>query len=373
MKYLLSKIGANSFIQHYTLLKDSGVLLILFLCLTLLLLLYLLLKPLHLQVKITNFALNWFALFLYIVIYIGFFFYLRFRVIGSTINLTETLSKISLLLTNINNYSFYIKILVYLTTLIIIALWFLIIIKFRHYLSNKIWQLYFYYGAYLTEMKITNSITHWPLFLRIIWYFNKYRLWKLQIKTSLAFKNLIIKITKNKNHWVTEEKPTLILHLLVKLFPTIILLLIFAAEIIINNFSLFYIFYYLPFYIIIMLWIRVSDTLETYRYDTYEGQILYEMNYRFPDIVYINLSSFDRVYLYSYLYNQRIFKERDTFYEFVNVGISPKHPIDALCQFEKFILKEGKTIYINLYRELMFEENALKKDGEFFLVEKKKQ
>jgi len=371
MNYPRIIVIVEGFMKNYTLLRDSGVLLVLFLILTLLLLLYLLLKPLHLQIKITNFFINWLALFLYIVIYIGFFFYLRFRVIGSTINLTETLSKLSSLLTNINNYSFYIQTLVYLIILIIIVLWFLIIIKFRHYLSNKIWQLYFYYGAYLDET--TRSTPHWPLFLKCIWYFKKYRLWKLQLKIGLAFQNFIIKITKNKNHWLTASQNIVMLHLLIKLFPTIILLFIFAGEIIINNFSLFYIFYYLPFYIIIMLWIRISDTLETYGFLTAEGQILYKMNYRFPDIVYINLSSFDRVYLYSYLHNQRIFKEMDKFYEFVNVGISPKHPIEALCKFEKFILKEGKTIYINLYRDLMCEENALKKDGEFWIVDEEKK
>jgi len=99
------------------------------------------------------------------------------------------------------------------------------------------------------------------------------------------------------------------------------------------------------------------------------------MAYFFPDIIYVNLSSIDRLFLKAFIYkNEKIYDEWEQKCNPNPMFSSPYfgNPIEIQSKFEKFE-KNGNIYFHNEYRGLFFEEKDIKKDGEYYVVEDKKE
>ena len=230
------------FYHYYHLLLNKNILLPLILCIFLIILFILLKISIKFTVEITNFFFTYILAIINISFYCIFFFYLRILQINSSTNLKIIFNKLSNTFININNLSLYFQILSYLGLIILIFVWILIFIKLRKLLNYKLCQLYFYYH---NIHQINNSKIS-KIFDKICSHFNlKYSFYK--------FHRFITSILNIKN---TQN-----LSLILKLIPLVFSLIIIILECYFNNFTLYYIFYWLPIYMLILIWVQISEII----------------------------------------------------------------------------------------------------------------
>ncbi len=342
----------------YNLIWRLNLFLPLILIFTILLLIWVLKKPLIIKVKINNFFIAFFSLIIYLGIYVFLLLYLRISLLGQNIDLILVLNKITKNLININQMQIYNKILIYLLIIILILLWFFLILKLRNLLGYKVWQLFMYHYFITTN----DHRLKYPNFIKITRIFHrKYSLRAL----TLFFHHFIIKKYLGYNNFELIKN-------LIILTPAVILFFIFLGECFLNNFTLHYFYYYLPFYLLLILWIQASENISWYTgRAVLESDILIEMAYKYPDIIYVNLAEIDKLLLKAALLKNKKNYEIicDTYKE---NGMPEDEIYDSIkksSRFTKVILPDGLIIFHNSYRQQYFEEADIRQVGEYYEVD----
>jgi len=333
------------FKKYYPLLHNNGGLLIIFLLFTIFLLILILKTPLTIKVKIENFIIAYFALGLYLVLYIFFILYLRINLLGSNVNIKEIYLKITNFFININNYGLYNKMVIYLIMIIILLSWILIVIKLRNILGNKIWPLFLYH--YILSGKNIN-----PWLYRLIGIFNmKYSIEGISLKLI----NLI-----------PFSLPTI--KLILKILPFLILFLLFTFECYLNNFTIYYTLYYLLIFMFLVLYLLIDKNIHWVWRDEGLLTIIYNINYS-SEIIYVNLREIDHQ-LMKLTLEDNYQGGRELLIHFYNYPF--EHDINLLFRFEK--IKIGnKEYYYNNHSRRVIEESELKKINGNYYCEKLKE
>lgn len=111
-------------------------------------------------------------------------------------------------------------------------------------------------------------------------------------------------------------------------------------ECFLNNFQIFYFFYYIFLFIIINHYIRVSDVVQATSYAPSYATFLIERYYAYPNIVYVNLPEAAEVWF-------ELFAENSTLVQvqagpFFHVSVNGTNHINDLYRFELFLGMESQ-------------------------------
>jgi hypothetical protein len=108
--------------------------------------------------------------------------------------------------------------------------------------------------------------------------------------------------------------------ILLKIIPTLLLVILFMYDLWYNNLIITKVFYYLIFYSIFNIWKRYSDFLENY--DRMLGEILFDLYYRDDTIMYVNLPDEWENLLHEFVNNglQNYNKDLDTVAMYLEIG-----------------------------------------------------
>lgn len=319
------------------------------------------------KVKIFHFFWSYFFVGLYIMFYIGFFMLLRIYQIGRTLDLRTIWERYMLMFHQYEQFPLFGKFLAILLFILVILFWILVFVKIRALLENQLWKLFFYHkniGRILDRS--SNWVSSYSEKCRRISYdsfvFVLYRIVKrlsYQEQQSPTRYEAYIKVFDKIARYV-------------KLFICGSLIGLVAYECIINNFTLFYTFYYLPLYILIMLWIRVSNVID-HSSGTLE-EILIERAYA-DDIIYVNITEEEERLLVYYIANPKLAQRANHRVEYIRSGPFNLliHPIQF---FGRYVWVKGKDhgepvdFYLNEYMEKgMYKAEVITKDGKYFVNE----
>src|ERR1700727_2470919 len=282
---------------------------------TIIVLLWILRKPVSLEVKINNFILIWIYAIMYINIYCLYFFILRIFQTSNSLDLKIILNKLMLYFVKLDNLSLFGKIIINCIIIILILLWLIIVLKTRTILGYK------------------TSFDVFVLFLA-----KKFKLEKMF--------------------------PKIIFKLIIFFF----LIFIFILECYINNFTLYYIFFYLPIYMLIIIWVQISEIISNYN-QSYFSHILIERAYG-TDIIYVNLTEKEENLLKLFIENPLKAVLSDNSYEFDSLGLM-RHSIEYNCKFKKMsgeVFGISNIVYYNENISKLFELEKLEEiDGKYFV------
>lgn len=334
---------------------------------------YLLKWPLIKDVKISIFT--YIGASIYISFYILFFIALRWVQINKEIEL----KKLPVYLNNflvIYNKSLFNQIFYTLLLILLILLWIYIFIRLREKLSYQVWKIYFYYNykylltrwqekkfSHIPENKIIEIFKKYLSYHRICYYISDYL-------SIFCDKCKLLKISKLLNNLKIMQKFirfTLIFFIFVFIF----------YDCYFNNFVLAYTKYYLFFYMLFALWYKISTFFR--KEESFLDEIIFEMNYCAPNIVYINVTEEEYEFLNEYLKGKKTDKE---IIEYISTFIWAQPPV---AYFNRFVYtereKEGifslsekgfarvqyRYVYMNKMTQRYFPASWLKeKDGKYY-------
>ena len=329
-------------------------------CLTIgiILLIYLNVYKANNSIKVTSITLFWTYLLLYAGFYIGGLVIIRYLQLGSHLDLKKLITALSTAkdAATATPFSTLVNSLV---CTIMILVWFLIMWKIRKRLEHKICSLYLYYKYYGTYMPRPSNT--------FIWCESVAKsLWKFDIFSVLTY--LCRKVNKKIDEPMADlYRITYTVHI------TLLLILVigFIVEISLNNWSIHYITYYLFVYIILMTYIRISYGISLR--DCATDNLLVRRAYSFPEVVYINLTEWEEMFLEAYIKYPRYIPEAELKNFLIHVGYGYVHAIEANRQF---ILNDntinptidGSIVYHNAYLDKVFEPSDLMQiDGKYFV------
>lgn len=354
---LIFKLLITYIFPWYQFLLNKNLLIYLLLIIFIIILFFSLkLNPVYNE-KIEYFFINWLSFVIYIFFYILFFLYLRYLYLGQILDLKINLPKLMNFFIKLNQQSFFSQILYVFLFLILILLWVVIFIKVKKWLEFKIWQIFFYYR--FSYHIIDNANSKWEKF---DWFLEdihfKYSFFRFCQKIFFYF-------DRSKPDDYRPDKIYLFICRYYRFFPLFFLLLFFSLEILLNNFCLHYTFYFLFVYFFLMLWIRLFEGLD---YSGQLTQVLIEMLYGEPKIVYVNIKKEEEDFFYAYYMNKKVFRELAMEFIFRD------HPIYSLRRFvycnsiTNIDGVEVFNVYVNFNTEKYFEKrNLIIKDGKKFV------
>ena len=315
---------------------------------TIIVLLWILRKPVSLEVKINNFILIWIYAIMYINIYCLYFFILRIFQTGNSLDLKIILNKLMLYFVKLDNLSLFGKIIINCIIIILILLWLIIVLKTRKILGYKTWQLY----LYTSHIFLLNDNKFSKKFYNICNNFH----YKYSFDVFCFFLAKKFKLEK--------MFPKIIFKLIIFFF----LIFIFILECYINNFTLYYIFFYLPIYMLIIIWVQISEIISNYN-QSYFSHILIERAYG-TDIIYVNLTEKEENLLKLFIENPLKAVLSDNSYEFDSLGLM-RHSIEYNCKFKKMsgeVFGISNIVYYNENISKLFELEKLEEiDGKYFV------
>lgn len=341
--------------------------------------------PIQPQIKINNFLLSYISLALYVVIYIFFFLTLRIYSIGRTVDLKLMFQNLTTVFIDISKLGLYSRIIIYLVIIILLLIWVIIFIKIRKTLTAEIWKLYMYY------MWIPKDGPPGPLIASSPYKKINYILNRKIVDNRLSFYvlglhwkvwRLIYKIRGKPDDFIeviiTTKRSILIL------FPILLFYLILILEAYFNNFKIFYLQYYLPIFLVLILYIQIIENLSWYL--GMEGAIIVERAYLHPKIIYVNIPEEGEIFLDAYISkNPKIYNIYNPFFnltnalghQFVFKNRFIRVPIDynpiphIIPDYKPFIPEYPNTtthVFWNEHTLKVFEEKDIKEvNGKYFV------
>ena len=355
--------------------------LFLFLLITIILLIFILKFPINKQVKLEYLFLNFIALIIYLFLYIGLFMFLRLRLLGKELDLKLAATNIINIFIEVNALSYSSQVIAYLFMFILILLWLFFVFKFRLFLNYKIWQLFMFY--YWRHPKILRYGPWMRMYADD--QENPLESWLEHICRKINGKYSLHAFARKTDVFITIKTPLNFLFksvkLVIRLIPLFVLLIMFVYECWVSNFVIYYTLFYLPVYMMVSLWMQVTEALYWWTDEVGAvGRLLAERAYHYPAVVYVNITEFDKVFIGEVLKNNRRVVEQvmdDWFHcrgdwdnDPTREGfISLPDKIIGWSRFERRVVK-GIVIYYNHFRDQYFEENdPVEKDGYFFVKE----
>lgn len=243
------------------------------------------------DLKIYNFHLNTLNIVIYFLIFIILLLILRYNRWGYFLNLSNIYSNFK------NIYLLIPQILFYdIVLLIIIAI--VLMLKFKSFLHREILKRYLYiYHEGLKNNQKNNAKTFYYYFNHICdklsfgWTYDSF---VEKIFTQIFIKPHSILFKKTSYNKLIAKS----IRFLLKKFPFILLITFISFECLYNNFTLHYIFYYLPFYFFIHVWEIVSLFLKNT--NSMANCILYEIYYE-KNVMYLNTTDNEKEYFSQYI------------------------------------------------------------------------
>lgn len=208
--------------------------------------------------KIHNFFINFLLILLYLGYYIIFLLVLRILFWGKTIDIKPYIEKIL--------FFWQFSHLLFLLFLLIIALLYLILFKTRLLLMKEIRKRHLYQ---FYNLKISY-----------------YKLLVIKFSSKMSYQNYLFHLSKIINKKPENLRFNRLFHLIIRYTPLVILFSILIYDFLVNNFLISKVFYFLPFYIIYMIWYNTTEFLY---YTNHElNEIIHERYYLEEKMLYIN-------------------------------------------------------------------------------------
>lgn len=316
--------------------------------------------------KIKNFYFTWFWIFIYFFVFI--FLYFSFRVVRMGYKLDLNFIKQNYI--SLYTLGEYLLLLIFTIFIIIFLLTIILILKkVKTFLETYMLRKHLYLINYQTEKKFEPIVevidvpkytrfysedsqeelqrrTKYRdkylkngLYKKIFYYFyfiSYINFIELIMKIDHKFYNAFRKGTRFSNSEIFNFSKHFKIICNTK-YNIIIPILIFFYELIFCNFTIVYLFYFLPFYFLYTLWYKLSCFWYLKRI-AYLDVILYELYYDFPNIIYLELDQEDLNMIFRYILgglNRLPNSDNNDFWDSYGLTYS-----------KRFILYENK-IYIN--------------------------
>ena len=252
----------NLFIQYFSFFPSQGVLWIF--CIIIIVLIYMVLKlKISIKYKIHNFFINFLLILLYLGYYILILLVLRILFWGKTIDIKPYIEKIL--------FFWQFSHVLFILFLLTMALLYLILFKLRFFLIKEIRKRHLY--------QIYNS--------------KIYKFLILKFSSTMSYQNYLDKISNYLSKIINKRPEYLrfnsLFNLIIRYMPLAILFNLIIYDCLVNNFLISKIFYFLPFYIIYIVWYNITEFLY---YTNHElNEIIHERFYLEDKMLYINTTS----------------------------------------------------------------------------------
>lgn len=198
-------------------------------------------------------------------------------------------------------------------------------------MSYQLWKIYFYYNyKYLLTRWKEKKFTHIPEY-KIKKIFEKYlSYYKICYHISDYFSILCDKCKLFKiSKWLNNLK---IIQRFIRYSIIFFIFVFIFYDCYYNNFVLAYTKYYLFFYMLFALWYKISTFFR--KETSFIDEIIFEMNYCAPNIVYINVTEEEYGFLNDHLKGYKTDKE---IFEYISTFIWAKPPV---AYFNRFVYTE---------------------------------
>lgn len=259
----------------------------------------LMIKPKRLF-KIQNYYFTYTLVIIYICYNFSFYFILRCLRWGQNIDIKLIYNHF---LTLFRNHSMIQNILQLELILIFIICFFILLFQLRTMIIKEVYKFH----LYETNKHIENEQKE-SFYSKFMHRFaRRYGFDALHRHVNLFFHSMIYRFLSKfvgKSRKLNESIGYYFLYdkfkNLLRYLPVVILILLLLYECYFNNFILHLIFYYLPFYIFVLFYFRISDLVDR-RCFTFD-LIIFERYYR-SDILYVNLTKEEETQLILYINN----------------------------------------------------------------------
>ena len=234
--------------------------------------------------KIKNFYWTIFCCVFYVLYFIIYLLIIRYLTLSNKLNLYKIWEFLLIFLNNTQLLPILISLL-----FSIICLW-VLLIQSIYYLRMQWKKLYIYIknvGRSANVEMFYHKICY--KFIRIYEPFFRRKLSYViyELKLEIIIGHILTKFNvyiKYRDYLDSTTK-------YVKIFLFLFLIMIFLIDIFFNNFCLYYIYYYLFFYLIIKTWLEISKSI--HNLDNILITLLWELNYKYPQILYVNISNME--------------------------------------------------------------------------------
>jgi hypothetical protein len=311
--------------------------------------------------KIYNHYLNRFWVMLYIGLYIGVLFLIRYRTWGQSFDI----KKLEIDVQNL----YGIGILYPLTLLLLCILFFVLLYKCKQFLTKEVIKrhLYHYHMSQVNgnirankeKRFITNKDTpyiHWLLSFQYTYSYEKFRFYLTSILHVYTFhmrdskKSLIrfmYKTTFGRLDRVFGVLATIkVFNYMLRILPISLLITLFTYDLYYNVYVITKIYYYLPLYLLYTVWYNISFFI--CNTDTTLNLIICERYYQESYVLYIGTEPKEDQFILNYI--ERGFKDYMVDYRYKN--ITSDEYLEKLEQLGKW-----KITFMNQHRYIRDETN----------------
>ena len=313
--------------------------------------------------KITNWYYTYIIASIYTLSYIGFILFLRIWFINNPINLKNYWNLILNLSHNIYQNNSYQNIIFGELVINFILLLFFVMkiiqLMHKHYRMELV-KLHLYHQGRHKLLNLKSSF--YNEFIKKIhgkWGFHHFRFVIGVNFTSFTGLNILAKLSESFKNKLDQFNAYLITKYFTDYLPFTAGILILFYDCLMHNFVLLWFMYYLPIFFLLVLWIQYSAFIMCY--DLQFTNILFELYYRYPTIIYINIPKTTHQQFANYLNNFLNLPQTytPTFEDFCNVN-----PLQTFHRFQKI---ENTYFYFNKRTEIEFHWCNLKltKNGYF--------
>jgi ABC-type multidrug transport system fused ATPase/permease subunit len=253
--------------------------------------------------KIYNFHWNTFIISIYISVFIILVFIIRVKRVGMKFNIINFYNKLfKYIVTN--------PFLINMISVLCILITFLILKAVINYFIKEVFKrhLHFYYNKKYKDMR-EHIEKYGTLFSGIVKYHPYVQfIDKISDYYSYGYIILYYRITifthpycillgiKTYPTWMGKPLTTILLNM-----HHILLFILIIGECFLNNWTLHIVFYYLPLYIFIRIYKRITDFL--YNTNTEINRIFYERYYEENKILYVNTTDKEEAFFIRYVQN----------------------------------------------------------------------
>src|ERR1700677_88119 len=320
--------------------------------------------------KIYNHIFNWFWILLYIAVYIGVLFFIRYHTWGQRIDLKKF---------QVNLQDLYgIGILYPLILLLLYILFITLLYKFKQYLTKEVIKRHLYHyhmsqetGA-IRAMKDKRAINSYDT-LYIDWlrlfqygysyenfrfssnfYFRSYTFYLRDSKKS--FMRFIYKITFGKLDIIYGVSATnRLFDNILRLIPISILITLCLYDLYYNAGVITKIYYYLPFYLLYTIWYNVSHFI--CNTDSTLNHIICERYYQESEVLYIGTKPEEDEFILEYI--RRGFKAYEVDYRY-NTSDDFLEKLEQLGQWKITFMNQRRYLRdkTNMQEEYYYNETT---------------
>ena len=252
-------------------------------------------KQLTRDLKIYNFNLNTLFITIYFVVFIIILLIFRYIRFGYTFDLISFFN-------NINVFYSKVPFIFFVDFIFLLLLLFLLLIKFKNFLNREILKrhLYYYYFSHLESVKnfVIKNPGKYPtrkdysLYVRICDNLKDIYNYSVYVDKIVLYGILTNYCKLLHTDYYPRQLKTYSTFILIHLYKIIFIILVIID-------CIHLIFYYLPFYFLIHLWISCSSFLKK-TFDSLNN-IIYERYYLENFVKYINTSDEEDEFIFKYI------------------------------------------------------------------------